>query len=121
MGMSVRRLDTQTAGTRLIYRFARTFSLDEFSREGLMLSVVEASVSFSERRGTLRGMHYQAEPHPESKLVRCSRGKAFDVALDLRVESPTYLRWHGELLTADNRAALYIPTGCAHGFVTLED
>ena len=101
--------------------FARTFSLSEFSKRGLMATVVEGSVSFNPHKGTLRGMHYQAEPHAESKLVRCSRGSIFDVAIDLRAHSRTYRHWHGELLSADNRTALHVPQGCAHGFVTLED
>ena len=70
---------------------------------------------------TLRGLHYQAAPHEESKLVRCTSGAIFDVALDLRAESPTFRAWFGAELSADNRLALYVPEGCAHGFLTLED
>ncbi len=72
-------------------------------------------------RGTLRGLHYQAEPHGESKLVRCVRGAVFDVAVDLRPASATYRRWHGAELSAENRLAFYIPEGLAHGFQTLTD
>ena len=81
----------------------------------------QCSVSFNERAGTLRGMHFQIAPHEEAKLVRCTRGALFDVCLDLRPDSPTYRQWHGEALTADNGVALFVPEGCAHGFLTLED
>ncbi|MGA2320201.1 MAG: dTDP-4-dehydrorhamnose 3,5-epimerase [Solirubrobacteraceae bacterium] len=101
--------------------FARTFDAEEFRSRGLDDRVVQCSASFNARRGTLRGMHYQAEPHGESKLVRCVRGAIFDVAVDLRAESPTYARWHGLKLGSGNRLALYIPAGMAHGFQTLSD
>jgi dTDP-4-dehydrorhamnose 3,5-epimerase len=101
--------------------FARTFSTEEFAARGLDARVDQCSASFSVRAGTLRGMHYQAAPHGETKLVRCTRGAIFDVAVDLRRESPTYLRWAGVELSADNRRALYVPEGCAHGFQTLVD
>jgi dTDP-4-dehydrorhamnose 3,5-epimerase len=81
--------------------------------------VVQCNASFNANRDTLRGMHYQAEPHGESKLVRCVRGSIFDVAVDLRAGTPTYCRWHGVELSAENRLALYIPAGLAHGFQTL--
>ncbi len=84
-------------------------------------AVVQCNASFNARRGTLRGMHYQAEPHGESKLVRCVRGAIFDVAVDLRADSPTFRRWHGVELSAENRLAFYIPAGLAHGFQTLAD
>lgn len=100
--------------------FARTFCAEEFTEHGLEPRVVQCNVSFNHRRGTLRGMHYQETP-AEAKLVRCTRGQIFDVALDLRPESPTYKRWVGFALSAENRQALYIPPGCAHGFLTLED
>jgi len=80
-----------------------------------------SSLSISRRRGTLRGMHYQAAPHHEVKLVRCVRGCIRDAVVDLRPESPTFTRHFGAVLTADNRKAMYIPTGFAHGFQTLED
>jgi dTDP-4-dehydrorhamnose 3,5-epimerase len=101
--------------------FARTWCRDEFRDHGLSGSLAQCSVSFSRRKGTLRGLHYQAAPHEEVKLVRCTRGAIWDVAVDLRPDSPTYLAWHGVELTAENRAALYIPEGCAHGQLTLTD
>jgi dTDP-4-dehydrorhamnose 3,5-epimerase len=101
--------------------FARTFDRDEFLARGLDSEVVQCNVSRNALRGTLRGMHYQAEPHGESKLVRCSRGAIFDVAVDLRRDSPTYCRWHGVDLSADNGLAYYIPAGLAHGFQTLAE
>lgn len=101
--------------------FARTWCTREFASQGLVASFVQTSVSFNEIAGTLRGMHYQAEPHAEAKLVRCTAGAIYDVVVDLRPGSPTYLAWHGETLTGANRLALYIPKGCAHGFITLED
>jgi dTDP-4-dehydrorhamnose 3,5-epimerase len=101
--------------------FARTFDAAEFARRGLNPAVVQCNASFNARAGTLRGMHYQAEPHGESKLVRCVRGAIFDVAVDLRRDSSAFTRWHGVELSADNRLALYIPAGLAHGFQTLAD
>jgi dTDP-4-dehydrorhamnose 3,5-epimerase len=101
--------------------FARTFDAAAFSRHGLETSVAECSVAFNHVRGTLRGLHYQRPPHEETKLVRCTRGAAFDVAVDLRGDSPSYLRWAGVELTAESRRAFYIPRGCAHGYVTLTD
>ena len=78
-------------------------------------------MSYNVKKGTLRGMHYQREPHAEAKLVRCIRGSVYDVMVDLRPGSPTFLGWHGEELTADNHRALYIPRGFAHGYLTLTD
>ena len=101
--------------------FARTWCVRDFAERGISASFVQASVSFNEVAGTLRGLHYQAEPHPEIKLVRCTTGSIYDVVVDVRPESATYLRWHGEVLSAENRRALYIPKGLAHGFITLED
>jgi dTDP-4-dehydrorhamnose 3,5-epimerase len=101
--------------------FARSFDPEEFQAHGLEPTVAQCNVSFNARRGTLRGMHYQAEPHGESKLVRCVRGAIFDVAVDLRGDAPTRCRWHGVELTAENRLAYYIPAGFAHGFQTLTD
>jgi dTDP-4-dehydrorhamnose 3,5-epimerase len=83
--------------------------------------VVQCNISLNASRGTLRGMHYQAEPHGESKLVRCVRGAIFDVAVDLRSDHPTYCSWHGVQLSAENGLALYIPAGLAHGFQTSSD
>jgi dTDP-4-dehydrorhamnose 3,5-epimerase len=101
--------------------FARTFDADEFLARGMNPEIAQCNASFNARRGTLRGLHYQAEPHGESKLVRCVRGAVFDVAVDLRPASATYRRWHGAELSAENRLAFYIPEGLAHGFQTLTD
>lgn len=101
--------------------FARSWCCNEFERHGLNPRLVQCNVSFNHKRGTLRGLHLQFAPHAEAKLVRCTRGAIFDVAVDLRSGSPTYLNWIGATLSADNRRALYIPEGCAHGFLTLED
>jgi dTDP-4-dehydrorhamnose 3,5-epimerase len=101
--------------------FARTFSAGEFAAHGLETRVDQCSTSFNARRGTLRGLHYQAAPHGEVKLVRCTRGAIYDVAVDLRPGSPSYLRWAAAELTPDNGRALYVPEGCAHGFQTLQD
>lgn len=100
--------------------FARTFDRAEFRRRGLAASFAECSVSFNERRGTLRGLHYQVRPHQEAKLVRCTRGRIHDVILDLRPGSPTRGRWHSVELGADTGRILYVPKGVAHGFLTLE-
>jgi dTDP-4-dehydrorhamnose 3,5-epimerase len=101
--------------------FARTFDAEEFRTRGLNPDVAQCNASFNARRDTLRGMHYQAEPYGESKLVRCVRGAIFDVAVDLRPDSPTFRDWHGVQLSAENRLAFYIPAGLAHGFQTLTD
>jgi dTDP-4-dehydrorhamnose 3,5-epimerase len=101
--------------------FARTFCADEFRAQGLITEFVQHSISFNARRGTLRGLHYQADPHAETKLLRCTAGAVFDVMVDLRRSSPTFGCWHAETLTADNRLMLYIPAGCAHGFQAIDD
>lgn len=101
--------------------FARTWDRDVFESLGLNSEVVQCSLSYNHLGGTLRGMHYQATPHEEAKLVRCTRGVVWDVCLDLRPASPTYRQWHGETLSAENGVALYVPEGCAHGFLTMED
>lgn len=101
--------------------FARTWCQREFAAHGLSTRLAQCSVSFNRLAGTLRGLHYQAEPHGEEKLVRCTQGSVFDVAVDLRPESPTYLGWAGAVLSAGNHHMLYLPQGCAHGFLTLED
>ena len=101
--------------------FARSFCQNEFKAHGLDPIVAQCNVSFSRKRGTLRGLHYQAEPHAEAKLVRCTRGAVWDVIVDFRKGSPTWRKWHAVELTAENRRALYIPAGFAHGFQTLED
>jgi dTDP-4-dehydrorhamnose 3,5-epimerase len=101
--------------------FARTWCATEFARHGLSPRLVQASVSYNYRRGTLRGLHYQVAPHAEAKLVRCIRGAIYDVAVDLRPESPTFRRHAAVVLDTNNRLALYVPEGCAHGFQTLAD
>jgi dTDP-4-dehydrorhamnose 3,5-epimerase len=101
--------------------FARTWCAREFAGHGLDTRLVQTSLSFNRRRGTLRGMHFQRPPHAEVKLVRCTRGAIWDVAIDLRPQSPTYGGWQGFELSAGNAAALYIPEGFAHGFQTLAD
>ena len=101
--------------------FARTWDSGEFAQRGLRDLVVQTSISYNRRRGTLRGLHYQAAPHEEAKLVRCTAGAIFDVAVDLRSGSATFCRWVGVELSAANRHALYVPEGCAHGFLTLDD
>jgi dTDP-4-dehydrorhamnose 3,5-epimerase len=101
--------------------FARTYDARQFQQHGLDAVVAQCNASFTAKRDTLRGMHYQAEPHGESKLVRCVRGAVFDVALDLREGSPTFCRWHGVQLAQDSDLAFYIPVGVAHGFQTLSD
>jgi dTDP-4-dehydrorhamnose 3,5-epimerase len=101
--------------------FARSFDAAEFKARGMSSEVAQCNASFNARAGTLRGMHYQADPRSESKLIRCVRGAIFDVAIDLRRDSPTYRRWHGVELSAENRRAFYLPVGLAHGFQTLTD
>lgn len=101
--------------------FARTYDEALFVEHGLAPVGVQCNSSFNAARDTLRGLHLQREPHAEAKLVRCVRGAIWDVGVDLRRDSPTYLRWHAVELTADNRRALYLPAGLAHGFQTLSD
>ena len=101
--------------------FARTFDRDTFAARGLAVTIDQVSVSYNERAGTLRGMHYQADPHGEEKLVRCVRGAIHDVIVDLRPSSPTFQQSFGVDLDEDSRTALYIPKGLAHGFLTLTD
>jgi dTDP-4-dehydrorhamnose 3,5-epimerase len=101
--------------------FARSWCSAEFARHGLVAEVKQANIAYTRRRGTLRGLHYQAAPHEEAKLVRCTRGAAYVVALDLRPQSPSYTRWVAAELTAENRRAMYVPPGCAQGYQTLTD
>jgi dTDP-4-dehydrorhamnose 3,5-epimerase len=126
----VRFTETKVAGAFLIEPepigderglFARTFCREEFEAHGLNPVVAQCNLSFNHCRGTLRGLHYQAAPHQEAKLVRCTRGAIWDVAVDLRPGSPTYRAWFGAELSDGNRASLYIPQGCAHGFLSLTD
>lgn len=101
--------------------FARSFCEREFSGQGLASRFVQCNVSYNKRAGTLRGMHYQEAPHEEDKLVRCTMGAVHDVVVDIRRGSPTYLKSFGLELSAQNRIALFIPRGFAHGFQTLRD
>ena len=101
--------------------FARSWCRNEFEEHGLNPNVAQCNISFNARRGTLRGMHYQEAPHAEVKLIRCTRGAIYDVVIDLRPSSPTFRSWFGLELTAENYCMLYVPGGCAHGFLTTED
>jgi dTDP-4-dehydrorhamnose 3,5-epimerase len=101
--------------------FARTWCAREFAEAGLPSGLAQCSISWNERRHTLRGMHWESAPQHESKLVRCTRGAIFDVILDLRPESPTYLSHVGLSLNADDHRSVFIPPGMAHGFLTMED
>jgi dTDP-4-dehydrorhamnose 3,5-epimerase len=101
--------------------FARSFCEAEFGEHGLATSYPQCNISFNRSRGTLRGMHWQVAPHQEAKLVRCTAGAIWDVIADLRPESPSHLKWVGAELSAENRRALYVPVGFAHGFISLAD
>ena len=101
--------------------FARTWCRDEFKSHGLNSNLVQCSISYNKRKGTLRGLHHQLAPYQEVKLVRCTQGSIYDVVLDLRMDSPAFKRWTAATLSAANRNMFYIPEGCAHGFLTLED
>jgi dTDP-4-dehydrorhamnose 3,5-epimerase len=101
--------------------FARSWCQKEFESLGLNPNLVQCNVSFNPRQGTLRGIHYQAQPYPEAKVVRCTRGAVYDVVVDLRLDSPTFKDWVGVTLTATDRNMVYVPEGCGHGFLTLED
>ena len=118
------------AGARLIEpspredergRFFRAWCFREFTEQGIAFLPVQANMGFSVHKGTIRGMHLQTPPAPEAKLIRCTRGRMFDVVLDLRPNSASYGKWHGEELSADNGRMLYVPELCAHGYQTLED
>lgn len=101
--------------------FSRSFDEEEFKQRGLNCNFVQQNISMNKHRLTLRGMHFQRMPHSDDKLVRCTKGRLFDVAVDLRRDSPAYLKWVGFELSEQNNRQLYIPRGCAHGFLTLED
>lgn len=101
--------------------FARSWCQKEFENRGLDPKVVQCNVSFNIRKGTLRGMHYQGTPKAEAKLVRCTSGSIYDVVIDLRPQSPTFKNWIAAVLTSERRNMIYVPEGCAHGFLTLED
>jgi dTDP-4-dehydrorhamnose 3,5-epimerase len=101
--------------------FARSYCADELAAQGLTAAMSQCSLSFNAKAGTLRGMHFQAPPHEETKLVRCTAGAVLDVIVDIRAESPTYRQWYGTELSASNHRSLYIPEGFAHGFMSLAD
>lgn len=101
--------------------FARTFCEREFREIGLCTSFVQCNLSYNTKKGTLRGMHYQAAPYEEVKIVSCPKGAVYDVALDIRSNSPTFGKWISRELNEDNHEMLYLPKGIAHGFQTLED
>jgi dTDP-4-dehydrorhamnose 3,5-epimerase len=101
--------------------FARSWCQKEFECHGLNPKVVQCNVSFNARKGTLRGIHYQDAPYQEAKLVRCTKGSIYDVVVDLRPQSKTFKDWIAVVLTADKRNIVYVPEGCGHGFLTLED
>jgi dTDP-4-dehydrorhamnose 3,5-epimerase len=102
-------------------RFMRAWCQREFADQGIAFTPLQANMGFSVARGTIRGLHYQVAPALEAKLVRCTRGAVFDVVVDMRVQSPTYLAWYGMELSADNGRMLYVPEGCAHGCQSLVD
>lgn len=101
--------------------FARSWCVQEFEKQGIHKEIVQCNISYNAVKGTLRGMHYQKKPHQESKLVRCTAGAIFDVIIDLRDDSPTFMKWISVELNAENRKMIYIPDGFAHGFITLMD
>jgi len=101
--------------------FARSYCADEFGAAGLNFDPVQMNISRNKTRGTLRGMHYQGEPQPDPKIVSCTRGRIFDVAVDLRPGSDTFCQWVSAELSPEEQNALVVPAGCAHGFITLED
>jgi dTDP-4-dehydrorhamnose 3,5-epimerase len=101
--------------------FARTMCQREFEQHGIPTDFVQCNISYNKAAGTLRGMHYQLPPGEEGKLIRCSRGRIYDINIDLRENSTTYLQWRGYELSHDNGQSLYVPPGFAHGFVTLEE
>jgi dTDP-4-dehydrorhamnose 3,5-epimerase len=101
--------------------FARSWCQREFEQHGLNPAIAQCNVSFNEKKGTLRGMHYQAEPHPEAKLIRCTKGAIYDVVVDLRPKSPTFKKWIAVVLDTNSRSMIYVPEGFGHGFLTLED
>jgi dTDP-4-dehydrorhamnose 3,5-epimerase len=101
--------------------FARVWDEPIFEQHGIPIRNIQTNASYNRRRGTIRGLHWQVEPYGETKLIRCTRGSVFDVAVDLRAGSPTYGRWQGVRLTAEERNLVFVPAGCAHGYQALED
>ncbi len=102
-------------------RFMRAWCVKEFAEHGIEFVPLQSNLGFSKAKGTVRGMHFQQAPACEAKLVRCTQGTIFDVVLDLRPDSQTYLKWYGTELSQKNGRMLYVPEGCAHGYQTLED
>mgnify|MGYP006429330939 FL=1 len=101
--------------------FSRLFCAEEFKEIGLVKPITQINYTLTKSKGTVRGMHFQYPPHTETKMVTCIQGSVFDVAVDIRKESPTYLQWYAEILSKENQRALYIPDGFAHGFQTLTE
>ncbi|MEA3410991.1 MAG: dTDP-4-dehydrorhamnose 3,5-epimerase [Pseudomonadota bacterium] len=101
--------------------FARAWCSSEFEKNGLVNRSVQANMSSTRKKGTMRGLHHQVPPHAETKFFRCTRGSLFDVIVDLRKDSPTFRQWTGLELSAENHVAIYVPEGFAHGYLTLED
>ena len=101
--------------------FGRSWCRNEMEEHGLNGTIAQINTSLSKEKGTLRGLHFQVAPYRECKMIRCTRGAIFDMIVDLRPESPTFLKWFGEELTEDNHKALYSPEGFAQGFITLQD
>jgi dTDP-4-dehydrorhamnose 3,5-epimerase len=101
--------------------FARTWCQREFEEHGLNPRLAQCSISLNKKKGTLRGLHFQGEPYPEAKLVRCTQGSVYEVVVDIRPQSATYKEWITLILDAEKRNMVYVPEGCAHGFLTLED
>ncbi len=122
--------DTPLPGVKLVQRkpvedergfFSRFYCADEFRAAGLDKPIAQINHTFTRSKGAARGLHFQHPPHAETKLVSCLSGAVFDVVVDLRRDSPSFLRWHGEILSAENRRSLLVPEGCAHGFQTLAE
>ena len=122
--------DTPLGGLKVVHRqiladargsFSRLFCSDELKEAGFDVAIAQINRTLTARRGTVRGLHFQYPPHAEIKMVSCLRGEVFDVAVDLRSGSPTFLRWYGQVLTGENLASLVIPRGFAHGFQTLTE
>ncbi|HYW94563.1 MAG TPA: dTDP-4-dehydrorhamnose 3,5-epimerase [Bacteroidales bacterium] len=101
--------------------FGRAWCRHEFEEHGLNPNIKQINTSWSKKKGTIRGMHYQVDPYQETKFIRCTRGRIYDVIIDLRPDSPTFMQWTGHELSADNYTMMYVPEKFAHGFVTLED
>ena len=113
-------LDVNRIGDERGY-FGRLWCENEMREQGLVAHIRQSNIGFSPQAGTLRGLHYQRAPHEEVKIVRCTRGSVFDVVVDVRPQSPTFRRWFGIELNPDNASMLYVPEGCATGYLTLED